>query len=105
MEEERNAKTKTITFTIKITEKERAHIENIIIKGNVKTKDHVIYREIPLIPGDVFSKDKVIEGIQNLYNTGLFSTISPETPFGSAEGLMDLVINVEEAKIQIFSLE
>ncbi len=98
MEEERNAKTKTIAFTIKITEKERAHIENIIIKGNVKTKDHVIYREIPLIPGDVFSKDKVIEGIQNLYNTGLFSTISPETPFGSAEGLMDLVINVEEAK-------
>lgn len=98
MKGKRDPKTKTIFYTITIVEKERAHIENIIIKGNVKTKDNVIYREIPLVPGDVFSKDKVIEGIRNLYNTGLFSTITPETPFGSAEGLMDLVINVKEAK-------
>ncbi len=94
----RDQKTRTIFYTIKIVEKERAHIENIIIKGNKKTKDYVIYREIPLETGDVFSKDKVIEGMQNLYNTGLFSSINPETPYGSAEGLMDLVINVEEAK-------
>ncbi len=98
LSEKRDKKTKTIYYTITIVEKERAHIESIIIKGNKKTKDNVILREIPLVPGDVFSKDKVIEGIQNLYNTGLFSTISPETPYGTAEGLMDLVINVEEAK-------
>ncbi len=98
LNQKRDPRTKTITFTVSIVEKERAHIEDILIKGNVKTKDHVIYREIPLIPGDVFSKDKVIEGVRNLYNTGLFSVINPETPYGSAEGLMDLVINVEEAK-------
>ncbi len=98
LDQERNSREKSILYTVSIIEKERAHIENIIIKGNVKTKDHVIYREIPLVPGDVFSKDKVIEGVRNLYNTGLFSVINPETPYGSAEGLMDLVLNVEEAK-------
>ncbi len=98
LNERRDKKTKTIFYTIKIVEKGKAHIENIIIKGNKKTKDRVILREIPLVPGDVFSKDKVIEGIRNLYNTGLFSSINPETPYGTAEGLMDLVINVEEAK-------
>ena len=96
--EERNDQNNSISYTLNITEKGRAHIENIIIKGNVKTLDYVLYREIPLVEGDIFSKGKVIEGIQNLYNTGLFSTVAPETPYGSAEGLMDLVINVEEGK-------
>lgn len=98
LNEVRNDQDNSISYTLNIIEKGRAHIENIIIKGNVKTLDYVLYREIPMAEGDIFSKDKVIEGIQNLYNTGLFSTVAPETPYGSAEGLMDLVINVEEGK-------
>ncbi|MCF6335583.1 MAG: BamA/TamA family outer membrane protein, partial [Spirochaetales bacterium] len=98
MNEERDEQNKTVKYTLKIVEKGRAHIENIIVKGNVKTLDYVLYREIPLVEGDIFSKDKVIEGIQNLYNTGLFATVAPETPYGSKEGLMDLIINVEEGK-------
>lgn len=97
-QENRNREDRSISFVINIVEKGRAHIENIIIKGNQKTKDKVIYREIPLETGDIFSKEQVITGMRNLYNTGLFSNVTPETPFGSAEGLMDLVMNVEEAK-------
>jgi outer membrane protein insertion porin family len=96
--EQRNEEQNTISYAVTIVERGRAHIENILIKGNEKTKDRVLYREIPLETGDVFSKEKVIEGMRNLYNTGLFSSVSPETPVGSAQGLMDLVINVEEAK-------
>ncbi len=98
LKETRDEQNHTVSYTLNIIEKGRAHIENIIIKGNVKTLDFVLYREIPLSEGDIFSKQKVIAGIQNLYNTGLFSTVAPETPYGSAEGLMDLVINVEEGK-------
>ncbi len=94
----RDEQNRTVTYEVSIVEKGRAHIENIIVKGNEKTKDKVAYREIPLESGDVFSKDLVIDGVRNLYNTGLFSNVTPETPFGSAEGLMDLVYNVEEAK-------
>lgn len=97
-EEVRDDATSTVSFTLRITEKGRAHIEDIIIKGNEKTKGFVIEREILLETGDVFSKDKVIRSMQNLYNTGLFSAVSPETPYGSAEGLMDLVFNVEEGR-------
>ena len=86
----------TISFNVMITERGRAHIENIIIKGNEKTKDWVILREIPLEPGDIFSKAKVMEGLRNLYNLQYFSMVNPETPPGSADALMDLVINVEE---------
>jgi outer membrane protein insertion porin family len=96
--EQRDEQETTVSYTIGITEKGRAHIEDIIIKGNDKTKTFVIQREILLETGDVFSKDKVLRSMQNLYNTGLFSAVSPETPYGSAEGLMDLVFNVEEGR-------
>jgi outer membrane protein insertion porin family len=97
-EANKDQENRVVSYTINIVERGRAHIENLIITGTNKTKDYVVYREIPLEPGDIFSKDKVIEGIQNLYNTGYFTSVVPETPFGSAEGLMDLVFNLEEGK-------
>ncbi len=87
----------TISYHIRIIERPRARIENIIVKGNTKTQDYVIFREIPLETGDVFSRTKIIEGLRNLMNLQYFSAVNPETPPGSAEGLMDLIINVEEA--------
>jgi len=93
---QRDEATSTITYTVSITERERAHIENLIIKGNTKTKDFVIEREIPLEEGDVFSKTKVLDGLRNLYNLQYFSLVEPEFHQGSAEDLMDLVVNVEE---------
>jgi len=95
-EERRNPEKQEISYTIRIVETDRAHIENIIVKGNEKTKDYVITRELPFEEGDIFSKTKVLEGLRNLYNLQYFASIQPETPPGSAEGLMDLVINVEE---------
>jgi len=88
--------TGSISYNLVIVERNRAHIENIIVKGNEKTKDSVILREIPLESGDVFSKAKVMEGLRNLYNLQYFSAVNPETPPGSTDSLMDLVINVEE---------
>ncbi|GHV81935.1 outer membrane protein assembly factor BamA [Spirochaetia bacterium] len=95
-DERRNLETGTIAYMISIVERGRAHIENIIIRGNEKTKENVILREIPLEPGDIFSKAKVMDGLRNLYNLQFFSNVIPDTPPGSADSLMDLVINVEE---------
>jgi outer membrane protein insertion porin family len=85
-----------ISYEVDIVERGRAHIENIIIRGNDKTKDYVITRELPLEVGDVFSATRIRRGIRNLANLQYFSNITPETPQGSAEGLMDLIVNVEE---------
>ncbi|HCM28375.1 MAG: outer membrane protein assembly factor BamA [Treponema sp. GWB1_62_6] len=94
--ESRNEDSLSIAYVISIVERGRAHIENIIIRGNVKTKESVILREIPLETGDIFSKAKVLDGLRNLYNLQYFSAVTPETPQGSADNLMDLVFNVEE---------
>ena len=85
-----------VSYHVPIIERGRAHIENIIIRGNEKTRTDVILREIPLEPGDVFSKTKVMEAWRNLMNLQYFSMVVPETPPGSADSLMDLVFVVEE---------
>lgn len=96
-QEERDETQRTISYRISIIERNRAHIENIIFRGNEKTRDYVLEREIPLEVGDVFSATKIREGLRNLANLQYFAAITPETPPGSADGLMDLVINLEEA--------
>jgi len=95
-EERRDPAAGVISYYIPIVERGRAHIENIIIRGNVKTRTSVILREIPLEPGDVFSKTKVMEAWRNLMNLQYFTMVAPETPPGSADSLMDLVFVVEE---------
>lgn len=96
-EEIRNEADQTVSFRINIVEHGRAHIENIVFRGNDKTQDFVLYRELPLEVGDIFSATRIREGLQNLANLQYFAAITPETPMGSADGLMDLIINVEES--------
>jgi len=95
-EEFRDMEEGSIAYKIIIVERGRAHIENIVIRGNDKTKDSVILREIPLEAGDVYSSTKVMTGLRNLMNLQFFSTVYPEPVQGSEDGLMDLIINVEE---------
>ncbi|MDR2808740.1 MAG: outer membrane protein assembly factor BamA [Spirochaetaceae bacterium] len=95
-EEIRDTEQGTIAFKISIIEHGRAHIENIIVKGNKKTKTDVILRELPLEVGDIFSRTRVMNGLRNLYNLQYFSEILPDIQQGSADGLTDLVFTVEE---------
>lgn len=87
---------RTVSYHIDIVENPRSHIEHIILKGNTKTKDQVILRELPLEPGDIFSKTKVQNGLRNLYNLQYFSAVVPDILPGSEENLVDLTLTVEE---------
>ena len=87
---------KTIFYQFIITENVRSHVENVIIKGNTKTKDYVIRREIPIESGDIFSKAKVTTGLRNLYNLQYFSAVVPDVVPASEDNLVDLIVSVEE---------
>lgn len=94
--ENRNQADRTVSYVLNITERDRSHIENIIVKGNTKTKDFVITRELPIESGDVFSKAKITNGLRNLYNLQFFSSVVPTVEHGSDSNLVDIVISVEE---------
>ena len=93
---EKDTEKKTVAYQFMIIENVRSHVENVLIKGNTKTKDHVIRRELPIESGDIFSKAKVTTGLRNLYNLQYFSAVVPDVVPGSEENLVDLIISVEE---------
>lgn len=95
-EQKKDADVRVVSYVLHIDEKPRSHIENIIIKGNEKTKDFVIRREIPIDEGDIFSNAKITNGMRNLYNLQFFSAVAPEVVQGSEENLVDIVFTVEE---------
>ena len=86
----------TVSYVMHIQENARSHVEEIIIKGNAKTKEEVIRREIPIESGDIFSYAKVNAAMRNLYNLQYFSHVSPQVNPGSENNLVDLVFTVEE---------
>ncbi|MFW5994853.1 MAG: outer membrane protein assembly factor BamA, partial [Spirochaetia bacterium] len=97
LDENRDEEANEIDYEVEIQERGRARIENISVSGNDKTADDVILREVPLQEGDVFSLTRLREGLRNLANTQYFTNVEHEIPEGSAPGLLDLVLNVEEA--------
>ncbi len=95
-QEDKNTNTKVLAYTLYIQEGARGHVENITIKGNTRTKEEVIRREIPIESGDIFSQDKVTTAFRNLYNLQYFSQVVPEMKPGSEDNLVDLTFTVEE---------
>jgi outer membrane protein insertion porin family len=95
--ESRDATAKTISYTLTIQEADKAHIENIIFKGSTRTSETVLRRGLPFQEGDIFNREKIIQGYQYLANLQYFKTVAPDTQQGSAFGLMNVIFNVEEA--------
>jgi len=94
----RDEEKREISYVVNIVERGRAHIANILVNGNEKTKDYVIYRELPFEVGDIFSSYSFISGLQNLQNTQYFSSILPDVRQSTEEGLVDVIYNVEEGR-------
>lgn len=93
-----------VSYHLVIQESDRAHIESIIISGNEKTNDEVIERELLFEEGDIFSVGKIRDSMFALYNLQYFSIVDIKPIQGSAPGLMELNIVVEEQKTADFKL-
>ena len=65
-----NEKTEKIDITYNIAEGELAYIDKVIIKGNDKTKDVVIRRELRFAPGEPFDGKKLQRSKERIYNLG-----------------------------------
>ena len=83
----------TIDFEIRISEGPIAYFNNITVKGNDKTNDKVIYRELRTRPGEKWNKDLVIRSVRELGQLGFFDAeaIRPEpVNMDPAAGTVDL---------------
>lgn len=70
---ETGVKDNHINYEMRIVEGKEARVRNIIIRGNHKTNEHVIRREIRTKPGDLFSRNDIIRTQRELAQLGYFN--------------------------------
>ena len=69
----------SITVEIRIREDEKARIKKVTVSGNDKTNDHVIFRELRVKPGDLFSRSAIIRSIREIGQLGFFDqNVTPD---------------------------
>ncbi|MCK4519351.1 MAG: outer membrane protein assembly factor BamA, partial [Candidatus Omnitrophica bacterium] len=93
-----NKERQQMDITYIIEEREQVYIERIEIRGNDKTKDIVIRRELAVTPGGVFDGKKLRRSKRNLNNLGYFEEITYDTEPGSDPNKKNLIVNVKETK-------
>lgn len=98
-----NQTTGMIDIIYNIDAKEPVYVGKIEIRGNVKTKDIVIRREIRIYPGDRFNGEKIKRSKERLYNLGFFENVSFDTEPTQMPDIQNLIVSVKEAKTGEFS--
>ncbi|MFC1670972.1 outer membrane protein assembly factor BamA [Spirochaetota bacterium] len=97
-------KRKFVKIDFNIVEGGKAYIESIIIKGNKKTKDKVIRRELTVKAGELFNSRRMQISRERVYNLGFFKQVNFDIRPGSREGYMNLIVDVEEQPSGTISL-
>lgn len=92
-----------VAITYNIVENEIAYVDRIDIRGNLKTQDKVIRRELRIKPGERFDGDKLKRSKERLYNLGFFEEVNYDTEPGTESNQRNLVVDVKEAKTGSFS--
>lgn len=98
-----NPATHRVDITYQIAEGAIATVDQIIIQGNVKTRDLVIRRELRIAPGERFDGEKLRRSKERLYNLGFFEEVALETAPSDQPDRRNLVVTVKESKTGEFS--
>ncbi|MDO9541361.1 MAG: outer membrane protein assembly factor BamA, partial [Kiritimatiellia bacterium] len=87
-----------------ISESSLIHIRYVDIRGNTRTKDIVIRRELQAYPGEVYNQVQVKRGERILQNLGFFSRVTsyPRETIDPTKD--DLVYEVEEGRTGQFNI-
>ncbi|MCC7517754.1 MAG: outer membrane protein assembly factor BamA [Verrucomicrobiae bacterium] len=93
-----NVTTSTMDVKLDIREGDMAYLDLIEIRGNAKTKDKVIRREIAVVPGEIYNSVKVDASKQRLENLGYFSHVSATAEETDIPNRKNLVLAVEEQR-------
>ncbi len=88
----------TIDMEMRIREGKQATINKVIVKGNTRTNDHVVMRELRTRPGQMFSRSDIIRTTRELAQLRYFDPekITPTPIPNPGDGTVDIEYKVEE---------
>ncbi len=101
-----NVENSTMDLEFAIDDSQKSHVQKIEIRGNLKTKDKVLRRELAIAPGDVMDMVRVKVSKQRLEGLQYFSKVDirPEPTDPPIPGRKNLVVNVEEQNTGNFTI-
>ena len=95
----------SVDLNIALREGEQFRLGKINIKGNTKTKDHVIRRELRTVPGDMFSRKNVVRSVREISMLNYFDpeTTRPDIQPDEASKTVGITYNVTEKQTDTFN--
>lgn len=79
------------------------HMGRVIVKGNDKTQQKVVLREMRVTPGQLYNSAALNEAQDRLKALPYFSSVSV-TPIGDDPKVRDVLVDVKESKTAIFTV-
>ena len=89
------------TLTIKISE---GVLEGYRVKGNKKTKEYVILREMRQKPGEPFNANQARRSMQRVYNLGFFEDVNVKMNPGVEPNAVIMELDVKEKRTGSFGI-
>ncbi len=101
---DKDIENKRVNITIDIAKKELIHINRIIIRGNSRTRDKVIRREIKVKETGIFNATALKTSQKKLQRLDFFEDIKIDPQPSAKSDEMDIVVNVKEKATGNFSI-
>jgi outer membrane protein insertion porin family len=101
---DRNPTTRTIGVTFVVDEGQRAYVERINIRGNYRTRDYVIRREMDINEGDPYNRALVDRAERRIKNLNFFKSVKITDEPGSAPDRVVINVDVVEQPTGDFSV-
>ena len=93
---EKNIEAKTIDIRFEIKEGPRVYVERIEFRGNDRTRDEVLRREMQIHEGDAYNTTYLKRAEQELNDLGYFKKVEVDTEQGSSADKARIIVKVEE---------
>jgi outer membrane protein insertion porin family len=94
----------TIALTFEVARGKKVYFERISIRGNSKTRDKVIRREMRISEGELFSNTNLEVSKRRINALGFFETVNISTKHGSSDEFVEVNVEVTERATGTFQI-
>jgi outer membrane protein insertion porin family len=93
-----------IALTFEVARGKRAYFERINIRGNQKTRDKVIRREMKISEGELFNNTNLEISKKRIQALGFFENVTISTKRGSSDEFVEVNVEVQERATGTFQI-
>jgi len=93
-----------VEIAFEIVRGKRTYIERINVRGNSKTRDQVIRREMKIAEGELFNASKLELSRRRILALGFFESVTVSSTRGSSDEFVDVSVEIRERPTGSFQI-